>query len=377
MSIVVRPFRRGGWEVDIRLALPDDSEHRERRRAPFASKTACQRWAQDRARELYQQLTHPDEQPKKEAPTIRQFASRFLDEHARAERQKASGIAAKEMILRVHITPFVGALRLDEITNASIQQLKLSLRSKAPKTVNNILTVLNTMLRKAVEWGVIEKMPCTIRLLRVPKRAMKFYDFEEYERLVAAAKQIDHQSYVTVLLGGDGGLRCGEMVALEQTDIDFHKGKVCVERSAWKGQIGMPKGGRLRYVPLTVRLKVALLEARHLRGPRVLYQLNGEPLTEKVVQRLVGRAARKAGLANNGPHILRHTFCSHLAMRGAPLVAIQELAGHQDIRTTIRYAHLSPSAVDAAIRLLESSPVPQSFGDGLETGEASISKSSV
>jgi len=48
----------------------------------------------------------------------------------------------------------------------------------------------------------------------------------------------------------------------------------------------------------------------------------------------VRRAARRAHLVNTGIHILRHTFCSHLAMRGAPARAIQELAGHQDIGTT-------------------------------------------
>jgi putative transposase len=54
-----------------------------------------------------------------------------------------------------------------------------------------------------------------------------------------------------------------------------------------------------------------------------------------------------------GIHILRQTFCSHLAMRGAPARAIQELAGHQDLATTQRYMHVSPAALDAAIRLLD------------------------
>ena len=54
-----------------------------------------------------------------------------------------------------------------------------------------------------------------------------------------------------------------------------------------------------------------------------------------------------------GVHILRLTFCSHRAMRGAPARAIQALAGHQDLATTQRYMHLSPAALDAAIRLLE------------------------
>jgi site-specific recombinase XerD len=52
-------------------------------------------------------------------------------------------------------------------------------------------------------------------------------------------------------------------------------------------------------------------------------------------------------------HILRHTFCSRLAMRSAPARAIQELAGHSELQMTQRYMHLSPAALDAAIELLE------------------------
>jgi hypothetical protein len=69
---------------------------------------------------------------------------------------------------------------------------------------------------------------------------------------------------------------------------------------------------------------------------------------------MMRRAARRANV-KPGVHILRHTFCSHLAMRGAPARAIQELAGHQDLDTTQRYMHLSPAALDAAIRLLDES----------------------
>ena len=115
-----------------------------------------------------------------------------------------------------------------------------------------------------------------------------------------------------------------------------------------------PKGGRLRYVPLTVRLAAALKKHRHLRAKRVLHQDDAErsPLTQKIVQDWMKRAARRANV-KPGVHILRHTFCSHLAMKGAPARAIQELAGHQDLGTTQRYMHLSPSAIDSAIRLLD------------------------
>jgi len=67
-----------------------------------------------------------------------------------------------------------------------------------------------------------------------------------------------------------------------------------------------------------------------------------------------------ANVSVSGAHRLRHTFCSHLAMRGAPARAIQELAGHQDLITTQRYMHLSPAAIEGAIRLLEQ-PQPQAI----------------
>jgi integrase len=322
-------------------------------------------------------LQHGVPQPKKEVPTLDEFGVRFLDGYARANRQKPSGIAAKAMILRVHLSPQLGSRRLDEITSEDVQRLKQRLGSKAAKTVNNVLTVLNVVLKTAIEWNVIDRMPCVIKLLPVAKGSTRFYDFDEFEQLVAAAKGMDSRAHLLVLMAGEAGLRLGEMVALEWSDIDFVKRQVCVQRSSWKGQIASPKGGRLRYVPLTTRLAAALRDYRHLRGALVLYDDKGSPLTEGLVQGLVRRAAQRAGLYNNGPHMLRHTFCSHLAMRGAPARAIQELAGHQDLKTTQRYMHLSPAALDSAIRLLDSPGTLHSRGDIVETGSGEPAKSVV
>src|ERR1700704_4251146 len=143
MSITLRPYRRGGWEVDITLRLPNGSQHRERRRASHFSKSAAQRWAQDRERHL---LQHGPPAPRKEVPTLNEFAPRFVDGHARANRHKPSGIAATESILRWHLLPALGTKRLDAITNEQVQRLKLALAHRAPKTVNNVLTLQSTLL---------------------------------------------------------------------------------------------------------------------------------------------------------------------------------------------------------------------------------------
>lgn len=362
MSVTTRKYRRGGWEVDIRLTLPDGSEHRLRRKAPINSKSAAQRWGEERQRHWYDELTDPSPAQEREVPTLSKFWPRFMDCHAKANRQKASGIAAKEMIARVHLIPNLGERPLDTITTEVVQQLKATLAGRKPKTINNVLTVLNTMLRKAVEWGVVERMPCSIRLIPVPPPKAHFHDFEDFERLVTAAQKRSPEAYAVVLLGGEAGLRRGEIAAIRWEDIDFRKRQLCVQRSVWKGHVDAPKGGRLRYVPMTARLSSALQTIRHLRGPFV-FSADGHAASEKDIGDHVDHAARAADLTHRGIHTLRHSFCSHLAMRGAPARAIQELAGHADLRTTERYMHLSPAALDSAIRLLEQ----RSVGDMLET----------
>jgi len=206
-------------------------------------------------------------------------------------------------VITTHLLPYLGDRKLDSITNEDVQELKHQLEHKAPKTVNNVLTVLNVLLKAAVEWKEIAVMPCSIRLLKTPKSSAQFHDFDDFERLVEAARQLDGRAYLIVLLGGEAGLRCGEMMALEWKDVDLSKRQLTVERSDWKGHVTSTKGDRVRHVPMT----------------------------QKVVQDHVRRAARRANV-KPGVHILRHTFCSHLAMRGAPARAIQAVAGTRTFR---------------------------------------------
>jgi integrase len=211
MSVKVRSYRNGGMEVDIAVVLPDGTRYRERK-VQKASKSVALQWGNNRERFL---LTHGRPAPAKEVPTLQEFAPRFLETYEKADRHKPSGVASKESILRVHLIPTLGSQKLDAITNTTVQQLKLRLHDKSPKTVNNVLSVLSTLLKTAVEWGLIQQLPCSIRLLPVPKRDAAFHDFDAYERLLSAAKSIDWRTYLIVLLGGECGLRVGEIVALE------------------------------------------------------------------------------------------------------------------------------------------------------------------
>lgn len=205
--------------------------------------------------------------------------------------------------------------KLDAITNEDVQRLKHRLETKSPKTVNNVLTVLNVLLKTAVECDVIERMTCTIRLLPTPTTSAQFHDFEAYERLGARSRTIgpahlpdcSARRRCRVALRRDDGARW--------SDVDLEKRQLRIERSDWKGQVTSTKGGRVRYVPMTVRLATALRQQRHLRARRVLVQATGEPMTQKIMQVSIRRAARSAHV-REGVHILRHSFCSHLAMRG-------------------------------------------------------------
>ena len=114
------------------------------------------------------------------------------------------------MILGVHLKPALGHRKLDAIKSEDVQRLKRELEVKAPKTVNNILAVLSVLLKKAVEWEVIERMPCSIQLLPVPKDR-QHSRLREYERR-GAGRFSTRKTYL--LLGGEAD-RCGEMMAME------------------------------------------------------------------------------------------------------------------------------------------------------------------
>ena len=107
---------------------------------------------------------------------------------------------------------------------------------------------------------------------------------------------------------------------------------------------------------MTKRLASALRAHRHLRGERVFCTDNGAELTPGATEAAIRFACRRADIRQIGWHVLRHTFGSHLAQRGASPKVIQELMGRSDIATTMRYMHLAPSHHREAVALLDAAP---------------------
>lgn len=350
MPVAVRPYAKAppgvrAWEYDVSGQRSDGTTFRERRKSQFTSKCATERFARRR----FVELMNPPPKSKSAPPTFAEFWPRYLETRCVAAGNRASSIESKESIYRLHLSPAVGHLRLDEITAEHIDRLKTGFAGR-PSTGNNVLTVLNTILECAVDYAIIEKKPVRIRWF--PRRRVRrpFYDFEQYERLLDRARKLDPRSETLVLLGGDGALRRGEILALEQSDIDYERGFITVERQIRRGRLGPPKGGVVATIPTTDRLLGALRQVRHLRGPRVLYRNTGEALDEATLRRWLNKAQRLANLKESGPHILRHTAISHMVMRGVNVRAVQEFARHADMKSTMGYMHLAPGHLEEAVR---------------------------
>jgi integrase len=355
MTAKIRPARGGkGWEYDILFRWPEGGRFRERANAPVASKSAALRWAQTREAALLAagKDARTPVAAAEIAPTLAEFWPRFVQDHYRANRKKPSTIEAAETIYKVHLQE-LAPKRLDAILTSDVAALKGRLQKRKPKTVNNVLSVLSRCLGAAVEWEVIPSMPCKIELLPTQQPKMDWYERHEYLRLVEAAAKISSGHLVLVLLAGSGGLRRGEIIALKWSDLDMPRRAIAVERAMWRKHEESPKGGRGRPLPMTRELADALTAHRHIRGERVLYSEKGRVMSNRSIRNWLAQAQRRAGLEpNGGIHMLRHTFCSHLAIAGVSAKAIQELAGHADLKTTQRYMHLSPGNRSDAMEAL-------------------------
>ncbi|OAI47075.1 hypothetical protein AYO43_05095 [Nitrospira sp. SCGC AG-212-E16] len=119
-------------------------------------------------------------------------------------------------------------------------------------------------------------------------------------------------------------------------------------------------------IPLTTRA-ATIIQRQGRQGPHVFTQSDGQAYSVDQVGMAVIRTANQAQLPGVSLHTLRHTFISRLVQAGRPLPEMAALAGHRDIKMTLRYAHLAPSHLRAGIQALEQRTSHHSAGLALST----------
>ncbi len=348
------------WMVDVDLQGPDGKRlDRVRKVSPVQSRRGAEQYERELRDALLSGTYGREEEEKPKAPTVAEFSKEFIETYARTN-NKPSEVSSKAYTFEHHINPILGARRLDEVDTRAIEHYKAAMlnRPKSPlkaKTVNNHLTMIGKMLSLAVEWNLIQHAP-RMKWLKAPEPEFDFLDFAEAERLSHAMVPEDAEWQTMIVVALKTGLRLGELLALRWEDVDLVAGRLVVRQAVARGIVGTPKSGKSREVPLSRDCVAALKAHRHLRGELVFCDLDGKMHPKSMCKRPIWRACKRAGLRLIQWHVLRHTFASHLVMRGVPLKAVQELLGHATIEMTERYAHLSPDVRRQAVAVLDLPP---------------------
>jgi integrase/recombinase XerC len=229
------------------------------------------------------------------------------------------------------------------LTEHSIRGLvaRLHRQGLGSKSLQRLLSAIRSFYRWQMKEGLATNDPAAS--VRAPKAARKLpvtLDADTVTRLL----EIDGDSPLAIRdkaimeLFYSSGLRLSELAQLQWHQVDFSSGLVTVTG----------KGNKTRMVPLGSYAADALLDWRKERGafagfevPQVFVSNRGAPISPRTIQARIRHWARRQGIPQKVyPHLLRHSFASHLLESSGDLRAVQELLGHADISTTQVYTHL-------------------------------------
>lgn len=170
-----------------------------------------------------------------------------------------------------------------------------------------------------------------------PKKPLQLPRVLSREQVIDMVNSIENLKHRTMVLLAYGcGLRVSEVIGLRVSDIDGDRRVLLVRRS---------KGKKDRIVGLSPVLLILLREYyRKYRPSEYLFegQVKGTMYSKRSLQKVVETAKARVGIKKDGSvHLLRHSFATHLLDRGTDVVMIQKLLGHNDLKTTMRYLHVS------------------------------------
>lgn len=286
---------------------------------------------------------------------------------------KPSTKADYKSMLKCHLFPEFAERKIDKITRLDIKNfLKKKLASGLTiSTVDHFRACLSNVFDCAYDDEVLSQNPAA-RLGRIANRGQeshtsgvkaRFLTKFELSALLDTFQKYRPEHYPLALLLARTGMRVGEAVALQWTDIDFEKRIINVRRSKSRTIIDTPKSGKSRAVDMSKQLSVVLREKRMemvsasvktgQRSKWVFPGKSAETLDPTAWRRRTFDVmVRRAGIDKMRVHDLRHTYASLMLAAGQPLIYIQRQLGHHSIQITADcYSHLIPrddrGAVDA------------------------------
>lgn len=232
--------------------------------------------------------------------------------------------------------------RVDEFSSALIRKYK-------PGTVNLYLSGLSTVLNMAHDREMLDKVPKIPHIKDRAKR-IKFLSIDEEKRILNLLDRHNPEMRDMVITLIDTGMRKGELLNLKADNIDLGKRLITI----WKTKTDRP-----RTIPMTDRV-YKIIEMRVSSGRKIdvkkysqsrLFPINYSTFMYhwKHIRHVLGYDKDPDFV----PHMLRHTCCSRLVQKGAELIKVSKWLGHNNITTTMRYAHLAPDALIDMKGLLE------------------------
>lgn len=213
------------------------------------------------------------------------------------------------------------------------------------RTVNRKIASLKAFFKFLVKVQIIESSPLLLhKMLKEPKKAQVPFSINEIENVLDQYYNHDDfesiRNYLIILLLYTSGIRRSELINLKEIDIDFENNTLKV----------LGKRNKERYVPLLNSVKEVLINYLELKSKRypsysneyVFITKKGVKVYETLVYRVVNSYFSKASSKlKKSPHILRHSFATHLLNEGADLNSVKDLLGHSSLASTQVYTHNS------------------------------------
>jgi len=366
-------FRRGqAWY--IRYDLPPGPDGRRRERMLSCRGKNRHQADQELRKRLVQIDTGAYVEPAEDSLAV--YLNRWI-EHKRSSRLADRTIERYAELIRGHIVPTLGNVRLDRLRSSHIQDFYAyalthgrmdGVGGLSPKTVRHIHGVLHAALEHAVRLQILQSNPVAlVECPRVPRSQVRDATAEEIARLLPVIERSRYRLPILIALGT--GLRRGEVCGLRWEDFRLMEYlRAGVRREAWvftvqrsaqqtsDGRVSIKntKTGRARVVMLPDFVIDELQTLRKASGSEgwICTARAGEILRPKWFGNQVRRLARSAGLTIS-LHNLRHSQATILLMAGVPVNVVQEREGHANASTTLdMYAHVVLANQELAIDVL-------------------------